>query len=71
MSQTKKADAKSASILVEMSFVDRVLKVLMSCGNSETVVSVAPNNPRAIRKSILLFFRAKDIFTLFLAPVEP
>jgi hypothetical protein len=71
MSQTTKAAPKSASILVEISFVDRVLKVLMSCGNSEIVVSTAPNNPRAITKSILLLIRVKEIFTLFLAPGEP
>jgi hypothetical protein len=54
MSQTRKAAPKSASMLMEMSLVDRVFIVLMSCGNNEIVVSVAPNNPRAIIKSILL-----------------
>ena len=67
MSQTRKAAPKSASMLMEMSLVDRVFIVLMSCGSSEIVVSVAPNNPSAIIKSILPLVLQEGVFTLFLA----
>ena len=54
-------------MLMEMSLVDRVFIVLRSCGSSEIVVSVAPNNPSAIIKSILPLVLQEGVFTLFLA----
>jgi hypothetical protein len=66
MSQTKKPVTKSTNMPAEISLVDRVLKTLISCGISVTVVSVAPTNPRAIIKSILLSLLAKVHIYFFL-----
>jgi len=70
MSQTKTAVPKSANVPADMSLVDRVFITLMSCGRSETVVSAAPINPRAIIKSILFYLLGKTHITLFLLTLQ-
>jgi hypothetical protein len=54
----------------EMSLVDRVLKTLISCGRSVTVVSVAPINPRAIIKSADIMHKFKSLTNILLFPIS-
>lgn len=51
---------KVMNMPVEISFVDRVFQVFMTCGRKESVVIVPAVRPRSVTKSIRLYYHALE-----------